>query len=125
MKIILTLLLPVSLWAQTATLRGVVADESGAVIPKASVTIKGPTGLSKAAVTADDGSYVFAGLATGTYSVQASAPDLVLPKPIGLNLKPGVQVLNLQLAVASTVQQVTVQEQAGPTVSVLITASPI
>ena len=34
-----------SLWAQSATLQGVVTDESGAVIPKANVTLKGPDGL--------------------------------------------------------------------------------
>src|SRR6516165_2735857 len=35
------------LWAQTATLRGVVTDQSGAAVPNATVTVKGPAGLAR------------------------------------------------------------------------------
>jgi hypothetical protein len=106
-----------SLWAQTATLKGVVADESGAVVPKASVVLKGPGGLTSPVVAGDDGSYSFTGLPTGNYTVEAAAPELTLPQPQKISLRAGVQTLNLQLRVASTSQQVTVQENAGPAVS--------
>jgi hypothetical protein len=117
MRLILFVFLTGSLWAQTATLRGVVADQSGAVVPKATVTIKGPGGLTQAFVTAEDGSYTFSGLPTGNYTVEAAAPQLTLPQPQRISLRSGVQMLNLRLRVASTQQQVTVQENSGPIVS--------
>src|SRR5713101_7583341 len=87
----LSFFLLASLWAQTTTLRGVVTDESGAVIPGASVTLNGPGGLVKATVAGNDGSYTFSGLSAGNYAVQASTPQLVLPKPVGINLRSGIQ----------------------------------
>ncbi len=105
------------LLAQTGTLRGVTTDESGAVIPGAKVTVSGPSGTVKTATTGADGSYSFAGLPSGNYSVQASAPDLSMAQPAKIALSSGVATLNLQLKVASTVQQVTIQENAGPQVT--------
>jgi hypothetical protein len=105
------------LLAQTATLRGKVTDESGAVIPGAKVTVNGPSGLVKTTASAPDGTYSFAGLPPGDYTVQASAPDLALAQPAKITLNSGSRTLNVQLKVASTVQQVTVQENAGPQVT--------
>src|SRR6266704_2261622 len=78
-----------SLWAQTTTMRGVVMDESGAVIPGASVTLNGPGGLVETTTAGNDGSYTFSGLSAGSYEVHASAPLLVLPKPVVIDLRPG------------------------------------
>jgi hypothetical protein len=115
--ILVGLLLSSPLLAQTATLRGLVTDESGAVIPGAKVTVNGPSGLVKSTATAADGSYSFPGLPPGNYSVNAAAPDLSMAKPAKITLNTGAQTLNLQLHVASTVQQVTVQESSGPQVT--------
>jgi hypothetical protein len=104
--------------AQTATLRGVVTDETGAIVPKTVVAVTPSGGSGRSTVSADDGSYVFSSLPPASYTVQASAPDLALQKPVTITLRPGSQVLNLLLKVASTTQQVTVQDQAGPAVSV-------
>jgi hypothetical protein len=106
-----------SLWAQNATLRGVVTDQSAAVIPKATVTINGPDGVAQTSSTADDGSYVFSNLPLGNYTIKATAPQLTLPQPQRITLRSGVQTLNLQLRVTATQEQVTVQETSGPTVS--------
>src|ERR1700680_3479431 len=108
----LVLFLSSSLYAQTGTLRGFVMDESGAVIPRASVTLNGPGGLVKATLADDNGLYSFAGLMPGNYTVQASAPELGLAAPLTVALQSGAQTLNIQLRIASTAQQVTVQEQA-------------
>ena len=39
---------------------------------------------------------------SGNYTLQASAPDLALPQPVKIMLKAGIQLLNLQLNVATT-----------------------
>lgn len=103
--------------AQTATLRGVVTDESGALVPKAKVTVTGPAGVVKSATADDRGAYSFAGLAAGDYKVQASAPQLATPQAAAILLKPGVQNLDLQVKVVTEAEQVTVQENTGPSVS--------
>ena len=95
--------------AQTATLRGVVTDETGAVIPAAKVTVRGPNG-ERSVATGNDGSYTLAGLPPGDYTMEASASGLVLPEPMRVTLSTGVRALNLQMKVAATRQEITVQE---------------
>ena len=92
-------------------------DESQAVIPGAKVTLKGP-GASFKTVTSDSaGFYSFSGIAPGSYTIDASAPDLALAQPAKIVLKAGSQTLNLQLKVAATLQELTVDENARLTVS--------
>jgi carboxypeptidase family protein len=107
----------ISLWAQTTTLRGVVTDQSGAVVPKAAVTLKGPAGLEKTMATAGNGSYAFTDLPAGDYTVEAKAPQLALPQPQTVSLRGGIETLNLQLQVATQAEQVTVQDNLGPALS--------
>src|SRR5271166_4148338 len=104
------------LCGQTATLRGLVTDESAAIIPGARVTLTGSGAVQK--TTADDKAiYSFVGVAPGKYTVNAAAPQLVLPRPAQVVLKIGLQTLNLQLVVPSREESVTVRENAGPSVS--------
>ena len=118
MKFILPgLLVGGALWAQNATLRGVVTDQSGALVPNATVTLKGPTGLARTVQTGKDGAYAIAGLPAGDYTADAAAPQLILPQPEKVSLRTGSQTLNLQLKVAATSVQVVVNDQAGPLVS--------
>lgn len=115
--ILLILCAATALLAQNSLLRGVVTDASGAVVPGATVTLAGPSGLEKTAVTGGDGGYSFSGLAAGDYVVQASAPRLVLAQLQTVTIRGGALTLNLRLAVASTTQQIVVEENAGPVVS--------
>ncbi len=65
------------LWAQTGTtsLRGVVADAKGAVLPGATVTINDPqNGISRTVKTDGQGEYQFLQLRPSTYAVTANAP---------------------------------------------------
>ncbi len=102
--------------AQTATLNGRVSDESGALVPGATVAVNGPGGLSRTTKSGDTGAYSFVGLPAGDYVLQASAPDLgMLPAKIALNA--GSQIVNLTLKLAATMQQITVEYLAGPAVS--------
>jgi hypothetical protein len=114
----LSVILSAAALAQSAgTLRGVVSDETGAVIPGAKVTVTGPRGVVKTTTAGVDGSYVFTGLPPGKYSVQAASPGLEQFQPATADVGPGVKTLNIQLRVAVETQQVTVQETTAPAVS--------
>jgi len=125
MKSLLLLLLPLTLLmpqlrAQTSgTVHGAVTDESGAVIPGAKVTVSSAAGPVKSATTSDEGNYSITGLAPGKYSVLATSSGLqqIQPSAIDLTTSPTV-TLNLQLQVAAEKQEVTVQENPGPQISV-------
>jgi hypothetical protein len=117
-KLILVLLaLSSSTFAQTGTLRGQVTDESGALVPAAKVTLTAADGSVKTTEADSRGAYIFAEIPAGDYSAIASAPQLSMLQPAAISIRSGSQTLNLQLKVAATTQQVTVKENAGPTVS--------
>jgi hypothetical protein len=116
-SLFLTLLLASSLFAQNAILRGQVIDESGAVIPGAGVTLRGPAGVIRTIMADHAGSYSFADVTPGGYTVEAAAPSLVQAAPLQITLKAGVQTLNVTLKVASMAEKVTVEENAAPALS--------
>ena len=72
--ILLSILWTSSAFAQTATLRGQVSDESGAVIPGARVTLVRPGGLAKATVADLTGVYILAGSGPGKRKPAGSRP---------------------------------------------------
>ncbi|HEY4365063.1 MAG TPA: TonB-dependent receptor [Bryobacteraceae bacterium] len=109
--------LPAVVFGQASTLRGVVTDESGALVPGARVTVTPPRGAPQTAATDAGGAYSFSGLAPGTYSVQASGPNLALPQSRVITLDAGTLTLNLQLRVASTIQRVEVQANGDAPIS--------
>jgi len=111
------LVVSLPLCAQTGTLRGQVMDESGAVVPGATVTLDGPAGATKVTTSGNDGSYSFIGLAPGSYTARVSAADLTQAQPVKIVLKTGAQSLDLKMKVASVTQEVTVEDTAGPSVS--------
>src|SRR5438034_11197907 len=96
---------------QAATLRGIVTDESGAIVAGARITLTGNAGVANTTVTGSDGSYSITGVAPGEYTAQASAPDLKT-EPMKVVIRPGIQALNLQLKLIGVKQQVTVEDRA-------------
>ncbi|HXS96056.1 MAG TPA: carboxypeptidase regulatory-like domain-containing protein [Candidatus Limnocylindrales bacterium] len=104
-------------FAQTASLRGVVADESGAVVPGAVVTLSGAAGPARTARADSSGAYSFAALAPGDYTLRASAPDLGQKEPVKLSLTAGPRTLNLTLKVVTLAQKVTVEANSAPALS--------
>jgi len=98
-------------------LTGTVTDESGAVVPGAKVTLAGSDGVEKSATANGRGAYAFAEITPGKYTVQASAPQLVLTQPVSVEVVSGAQRLDLQLSLAQLVQQVDVDVDAPPAVT--------
>src|SRR5437660_12740942 len=62
-------------WGQasyTAQIRGVVTDQSGAVVPRATITITNDaTGISVTAHSDDHGQYILTGLRPAVYTIKA------------------------------------------------------
>src|SRR5690349_5735181 len=78
--------------AQTASIRGRVTDQNGAIVVGAKVTIHGPSGLVNTTTTDSGGSYSFANLPPGNFIVEASAPSLILQEPAKMSLRAGSQM---------------------------------
>ena len=105
--LLLLLLASSSALAQTGSLRGLVTDQNGGVIPGAKVTVNGLSGFVRTTNADTSGSYSFTGLPPGDYEVQASAANLELGEPVKISLKVGVQTLDLQLKVILAPEKVT------------------
>src|SRR6188474_2528674 len=66
------LLTPALAFSQDAELEGVVKDQSGAVVPGASITLIAPTtGARRTIATDRSGRYIFSFLNPGTYTITA------------------------------------------------------
>jgi len=108
---ILALLLAVAIpsHAQVAagTVSGTVADETGGVLPGATVTLTGP-GTSKTAVTGSDGAYRFTGVAAGSYKLTVSLSGFgVVTQDVTVG-ETGVEVPRLGLKLAGLGETVVV-----------------
>src|SRR5689334_23163471 len=109
---IVVLLFSASVAAQQArgTLRGLITDELGAVIVGASVTLTDATGVQKKATTNGEGVYTFAGVAPGSYKIQAVANGFTPSDEAPVEIKNARQSLDITLKVALIVDKVTVAE---------------
>ncbi len=99
----------------TATLRGHIADQTGAMIPGAKVTITNALGVTVTSTTADaSGSYTVSGLAAGSYIVQANvdgfAPFTSPTVQLAANQSKRVDIA---MAVEAAEQSVTVTDDEG------------
>ena len=83
-----SLMIPMALLAQsTATLRGTVTDESGAVVPNATITARNQaTGIERTTVSDSSGNYQLASLPIGTYDVDVKATGMAAQTAKGLVL---------------------------------------
>jgi len=89
---------------------GTVADETGAVVPGAAVTIVNDnTGLTRNATSGAEGDYRIIDLPAGTYTLSVTARGFKPVRTTGINVTVGsVNQQNVQLAVGAVTQQVTV-----------------
>lgn len=113
---VLLVLVSTPVMAQRGVLRGQVTDESGAVVPAASVVLNGPSG-ARTTKTGADGSYAFADLPAGEYTVRASGPQLGLREPATIKMRSSTQTLNLVLHILAEKQELTVEENSNPAIS--------
>jgi len=105
-------LTPKCAWPQSelATVFGTVSDQSGAVIPKAQITIVNQnTGLKLSTLTDMTGQYHLSGLPTGNYDVRAEREGFLtqVREGVVLTAASGVMI-NFPLVVGSQPQQISV-----------------
>ena len=109
----LLLCIPLAAGAQkySATLRGVVTDKSGAVVPNAAITVTNSnTGEIRTVATNQQGEYVVLELAAGVYEVRIKQPNFkeFVSKGVELHVA-STAVVDATLQVGSAGEQVTVQ----------------
>ena len=116
---LLLCLLAITAWAQqTGIIKGTVTDNTGAVIPGANVTLVVPGGEPKNITTNENGGYSFPGVASGKYTVRATAIGFgSFEKEVDL-APSGVVTLDAPLAVTLAKQEVTVEGASTTTVGV-------
>ncbi len=109
--------------AKAAALKGVVqgavTDDTGGVIPKATVTLTDADGKTQTAQTQGDGTYKFTGIADGVYTVSADFPGLVQSGVVAVQVagaKPAQG--NITMKVQAQKQEVTVAAESNTQVSV-------
>jgi len=105
--------------AGQATIRGKIADPTGALIPGAAVTVSNSKGQTVATGTADAaGSYELQGVTPGTYSITATYNGFAPFVTQGIVLGAGqVKRIDITMAIETTQQTVTVTDET-PTVSI-------
>ncbi len=105
-----------ALWGQavSATLVGTVTDNSGAIVPKANVTIlENATGITHVDTTNESGNYTFPDLTPGTYTVTIAAQGFKKETRSGVD------------AAVNTTTRVDITLQAGSvTETVTVTGAP-
>jgi len=105
-------------WAQsqatTATIEGVVMDESGAVVSGAEVEVRRPaTGFVQTKTTDSNGRYVFNAVPVGTYDVTVTMSGFQPVKHEGVTLTVGArQSLDVTIRVSPVTEAVTVTGEA-------------
>src|ERR1041385_3370445 len=104
----------ISMFAQapTATIKGRVTDQTGAVIPQATVTASSPDGRAATATTNGEGAFEIRALAPGSYTVTVGAKGVAQFHKDGVILEAGQsQTLNLALEIQTQEEKVDVQAE--------------
>jgi Carboxypeptidase regulatory-like domain len=103
-----------ALGQETASILGTVADQSGAVVPNATVTLTNTsTGASRSVTTNQAGSYNAPDLPIGTYTVKVDAPGFKTyeQQNVSVNVNATVRV-DVSLQVGQAQETVTVEANA-------------
>ena len=98
----------------TATISGTVRDETNAVLPGGTVTLKNlDTEITRTVITDDQGYYRASNLALGNYEVQAELPGFQTGVRTGIGLTLGRHaVVDITLTVGELTERVIVEGEA-------------
>jgi hypothetical protein len=124
----LVLLITGGLFGQTlATVQGEITDQSGAVVPGATVTVTNTaTSVSQTTKTDSSGAYRIPALPIGTYDVEVQASGLERQRAKSLVLEVGrTAVQNFQLKVAQASEVVTVESEVPVVESTTMTVGQV
>jgi hypothetical protein len=113
---VLLLVIAVPSFAQkiTATIRGTVTDTTGAVVPRASVTVKSAeTGVTRSTLANTSGVYSFPELPVGTYTVEVSFTGFksAVIKGVAVNVA-DVREVDVKLETGAVSENITVEVPA-------------
>ncbi len=106
-----------AIWAQTSTssLRGVVRDQQGGLIPGASVTLSSnDQSFSREAITNDEGRYQFVQVPPGTYQLRVEMTGFKVAVKESIELLVGVPVsADIELELGELTETVTISSEAS------------
>ena len=106
--------LALAAWAQapTGAVSGKVTDQTGALIPGATVTATGADGKQVSATSDEGGAFSLHSLPAGSYTVSATAKGFAQYSQAGVTLTPGhTLTLNMTLQVQAQEEKVNVQSE--------------
>jgi hypothetical protein len=102
---------------KVATVKGTVADTTGAVIPGATITLTSGTGKATVVQSQSDGTYTFTGVLPGTYSETITMPGFASFVKLNVRIVAGQPVvIDAKMAIQEQSQQVNVNA-TGTTLS--------
>ncbi len=105
--------------ANGGTVRGTVKDDSGGVIPNATVTVTDQNGATRTAQTNADGVYVLRGVAPGTYTVSTEFQGLTQTGVVAISVSSGQPAEgDIVMKPSAVKQELTVEESNATQVSV-------
>jgi hypothetical protein len=109
------LAMPAVAQQSTGTIQGVITDQTGAVIPGATVEARSTALIGHKTTTTDNGGFFkFVSLPPGTYTVNVSAPNFAPATHTHLQVTAArVQVLDFKLVVGSAAETVEVSGEAS------------
>src|SRR5271165_9738 len=101
------------------TVSGTVTDDTGGVIPNASVSLTDADGKTQTTTTQGDGSYSFKNIPAGAYKVTADFTGFVPANVVTVHVASGRTVTgNVVMKVQATKQEVTVAGETNTVISV-------
>jgi len=107
---------PMNVWAQRTTgdIRGVVTDESGAVLPGVTLTLSGPAVQGRpSTVSNESGVYRFPNLAPGVYQVSAELAGFATKAQTGIQVALGATAdVGVQMSVSTQQETITVTAES-------------
>jgi hypothetical protein len=110
---------PATRVANGGTVRGAVKDDTGAVIPNATVTLTDQSGATRTAQSNGDGIYILRGVAPGTYTVSVDYKGMTQAGVVAILVSSGQSAEgDVVMKPATVKQELTVEENNTTQVSV-------